>query len=230
MGPAIPAFYQLERDLLVVGETGQSGPLNRGDMDEDVLPSAIRLNESIPFRRVEPLHSSGRHVVFLRKFRRRESAAFSAAKIKGLAFSPGSLARRLLLFESGLFPQKYKVNLWACHMIEVLGLTGCDTCKKAQKSMRASGADVVLRDVRKEPLSAEDIDDLLSRLGERLLNTRSTTWRSLDEMTRTRSSSDLLAEYPALMKRPVIKSEAGVTLGWDEATEKLHLGETSGND
>src|SRR5205814_6114193 len=42
-------------------EGAQTSTLNRGNMDEHVLAAALRLNETIAFRWIEPLHRSCSH-------------------------------------------------------------------------------------------------------------------------------------------------------------------------
>jgi hypothetical protein len=51
-------------DLPLVEGT-QSGALDRGNVDEHVLAAALRLNESVPFGRIEPLHRSFSHLRLL---------------------------------------------------------------------------------------------------------------------------------------------------------------------
>src|SRR5499427_10695396 len=48
-------------DRLTLVESGQAGALDRGDMDEYILATALGLNESVALRRVEPLHGAGSH-------------------------------------------------------------------------------------------------------------------------------------------------------------------------
>ena len=98
------------------------------------------------------------------------------------------------------------VSLW--------GLKTCDTCRKALKAL--PGAE--FRDVRAEPLSAEEIALLLGQFGDKLVNRASTTWRGLSEDERARPAAELLAANPTLMKRPVIASEGTWYLGWTPAT------------
>lgn len=98
--------------------------------------------------------------------------------------------------------------------MELLGLKTCDTCRKALKELQTAGHEVRLRDVRAEPLTTPEITALEARFGEALLNRKSTTWRGLSEAERARSAADLLAEHPALMKRPVVMDGDRVTLGW----------------
>ncbi|TDL81829.1 hypothetical protein E2L08_04020 [Palleronia sediminis] len=98
--------------------------------------------------------------------------------------------------------------------LTVIGLAACDTCRKARSALAADGHDVTLRDQRAEPLTSDEIDDLLARFGDALVNRRSTTWRGLSEDERARPPADLLVAHPALMKRPVIRTESGAHLGW----------------
>ncbi|WP_068111806.1 arsenate reductase family protein [Tropicimonas marinistellae] len=95
------------------------------------------------------------------------------------------------------------------------GLPTCDTCRKAKKALEAGGYTVTFRDVRKEPLTTEEWAPLLAEFGEALVNRRSTTWRGLTEAERAASAAALLAEHPALMKRPVCQEGETVSLGWD---------------
>src|ERR1700722_20334153 len=48
-------------DLLAFIERAEAGPLHRRDMDEHILPAALRLDEPVALGRIEPLHCSGRH-------------------------------------------------------------------------------------------------------------------------------------------------------------------------
>ena len=54
-----------------------------------------------------------------------------------------------------------------------------------------------------------------------LINTRGTTWRSLQENQRKMLDSDsaisLMSKYPALIKRPLLKSGDAWLLGYDES-------------
>ena len=54
--------------------------------------------------------------------------------------------------------------------------------------------------------------------GDALTNTRSTTWRGLDDAARALPQSQVLAEHPSLMKRPLIVDGDQMHLGWDAAT------------
>ena len=109
-------------------------------------------------------------------------------------------------------------------MLNLYGIKSCDTCRKALKLLRESGRNVAFRDVREEPLPPETIERFLANFGQRLINDRSTTWRSLTETEKNRLPVDLLARHPTLMKRPVIEDGEALTLGWDKAVQARYLG------
>ncbi|CUH37407.1 Regulatory protein spx [Jannaschia seosinensis] len=104
-------------------------------------------------------------------------------------------------------------------MIVVHGLKTCDTCRKALKALRAAGHDAVLRDLRAEPTSAEEVAKWYAAFGSDLLNTRSTTWRGLSEAERTEAPKALMLAHPALVKRPVIVEGDRLLLGWSKETQ-----------
>ena len=103
--------------------------------------------------------------------------------------------------------------------VTLYGLKNCDTCKKALKAL--PGAQFV--DIRAEADLPAKLPGWLEAAGAKaLVNTRSTTWRGLDEDERARSESEpaaLLAEHPTLIKRPVIEAGGAVHVGWNKAVE-----------
>lgn len=100
-------------------------------------------------------------------------------------------------------------------MIEIYGLKNCDTCRKALKALPKA----VLRDVRDDGVPPEIMAQAHTKFGDRLLNTHSTTWRTLDDPARARPPLELIADHPALMKRPLIKVGDTLFLGWSAQTE-----------
>lgn len=106
-------------------------------------------------------------------------------------------------------------------MITIFGLKNCDTCKKAVKGLQANSVVHEFVDIRAEADLADRVPVWLEAVGAKaLINTRSTTWRSLDEGQRGRADTDpaaLLIENPTLIKRPVIETGDAVTVGWSDA-------------
>lgn len=107
--------------------------------------------------------------------------------------------------------------------ITVYGIATCESCKKAMKALAAEGLAPVLRDVRAAPLSAAEIDEFVAAFGPDLVNRQSVTWRSISDFLRLAEPEAQIAAQPTLMKRPVIRSAAGLTLGWDEGVKAHHL-------
>ncbi|WP_425083123.1 ArsC/Spx/MgsR family protein [Ruegeria profundi] len=98
--------------------------------------------------------------------------------------------------------------------MRLYGLKNCDTCRKALKSLPEAN----LVDVRADGIPAETLSQAFANFGEALLNTRSTTWRGLDDTERARPPLELLADHPTLMKRPLIENEGELFLGWTAET------------
>ena len=94
--------------------------------------------------------------------------------------------------------------------MEIYGLKTCDTCRKAIKAL----PNARFVDVRSEGVPKDVIWAALAIFGEKLVNTRSTTWRGLNETERQGAPEDLLAAHPTLMKRPLIDDGGTLYLGW----------------
>lgn len=105
--------------------------------------------------------------------------------------------------------------------LTVYHLKTCDTCRKAIKAMKASGHELELFDVRADEITEEQLRPLMAIVGyEKLLNTRSTTWRGLSDDDKADMNAGkalvLMLEHPTLIKRPVIDTGDGVFVGWGQ--------------
>lgn len=100
--------------------------------------------------------------------------------------------------------------------MKIYGLKNCDACRKATKALPGA----VLVDVRESGLPDAVLQQALDQFGDRLVNTRSTTWRSLDARARATPPADLIRAHPALMKRPLIVSGSRLFLGWNKDVEE----------
>lgn len=111
--------------------------------------------------------------------------------------------------------------------MRLYGLKNCDTCKKALKALEAAGTEVGLIDIRAETDLAAKVPAWLEAVGaQALINTRSTTWRALDEAGRARAETDpmgLLIEHPTLIKRPVIETGDATHIGWTKDVQAALL-------
>lgn len=99
------------------------------------------------------------------------------------------------------------------------GISTCDTCKKALKALARAEKPVTFRDIRAEPLSAGEIEAIVAEFGDRAVNKQSTTYRGFSDFLKMSEPEAQIAAQPTVMKRPVIRSETGWHLGWDDAIE-----------
>lgn len=103
-------------------------------------------------------------------------------------------------------------------MLTVYGIPNCDTCRKARKWFDEAGATCQFHDLRTDGVSAELLDRWLESVEwNSLLNTRSTTWRSLEETDKKdvdrESAKSLMLTHPTLIKRPVVEFGNTVIVG-----------------
>ncbi|GJL96912.1 MAG: hypothetical protein DHS20C06_07290 [Hyphobacterium sp.] len=107
--------------------------------------------------------------------------------------------------------------------MNLYGLKNCDTCKKAMKALDAAGQSYTFVDIRAEADVATLAPKWLKQVdASKLINTRSTTWRQLDEAERAKAETDpadLLAANPTLVKRPVIERGNDVFVGWTKEVQ-----------
>jgi arsenate reductase-like glutaredoxin family protein len=100
------------------------------------------------------------------------------------------------------------------------GLSTCDSCKSALKALQRAGREVTFRDVRSEPLSGEEIAEIVREFGDLAVNRQSTTYRSFNDFLKAAEPEAQIAAQPAVMKRPVIRDGTRWYLGWDAQTER----------
>lgn len=101
----------------------------------------------------------------------------------------------------------------------VYGISTCDTCKKALKALDRAGVEHTFRDIRATPLTRDEIDRIIAEFGDRAINKQSTTYRSFSDFLRESEADAQIAAQPTVMKRPVIQSDKGWFLGWDDTIE-----------
>ena len=98
------------------------------------------------------------------------------------------------------------------------GISTCDTCKRALKTLTAAGRDVTFRDIRAQPLTDAEITEIVQEFGSRAINQQSTTYRAFSDFLKASEPEAQIASQPTVMKRPVIKADRWY-IGWDAATE-----------
>ena len=106
-------------------------------------------------------------------------------------------------------------------MTTLYGIKNCDTIKKARKWLENNNIDYTFHDYRTDGLDADWLSKTEQALGwEQLLNKRGTTFRQLSEEQKASvdkdSALELMLEYPAMIKRPVLIHNQGYHLGFKE--------------
>ena len=103
------------------------------------------------------------------------------------------------------------------------GLAKCSTCVKARDWLDANGVAHTFVDYRDNPVPAATLKAWADKVGgwEKLVNRTSMTWRALGDEQKAASTdkqwSALVAEYPALVRRPVtVTADGEVTVGFSE--------------
>lgn len=103
--------------------------------------------------------------------------------------------------------------------ITMYGIKNCDTIKKARKYLDDQGVEFTFHDYRKDGTDKKLLAQLIKTHGlDTVLNKRGTTWRQLDDKTKTsvtdKTAVALLCEHPAMIKRPVLKNGANTLVGF----------------
>lgn len=107
--------------------------------------------------------------------------------------------------------------------VQLFGLVKCSTCQKALAWLREKGIDHHFTDYRDHPVAPALLVQWAGQVGgwEKLVNRASMTWRNLPDDRKSPASEDdwlaLIAQYPALIRRPVTVLTAGqVAVGFSE--------------
>jgi Spx/MgsR family transcriptional regulator len=100
------------------------------------------------------------------------------------------------------------------------GIPNCDTIKKAKKWLDENAIEYTFHNFRKDGIERELVAQFCQQLGwEKLLNKRGTTYRQLsDEQKESINDTtiiDLLVEYSAMIKRPVLSTDGMLYVGFN---------------
>ena len=101
----------------------------------------------------------------------------------------------------------------------LFGIKNCDTMKKAFNWLTSNGVDYEFTDYKKAGVAAAHLADWSQRAGwETLLNKRGLTWKKLTEVERAdvneTKAIELMAQYPSLIKRPVLDTGRQLIIGF----------------
>ncbi len=111
------------------------------------------------------------------------------------------------------------------------GIKNCDTVKKARQWLERHNIEYRFHDFRADGLTQQQVQAWLDELGlDTVINRRGTTWKQLDEKTRStldeKNAAALITANPTLIKRPLLDLGHLRMTGFSEASYrdvfKLH--------
>jgi Spx/MgsR family transcriptional regulator len=99
------------------------------------------------------------------------------------------------------------------------GIPNCDTIKKARQWLDNQAIDYQFHDYRKNGITTELVHQFCQELGwEKIVNKRGTTYRQLtkeqQEQLNKESAIELLCQFPAMIKRPILQKNGSFYLGF----------------
>jgi arsenate reductase (glutaredoxin) len=108
-------------------------------------------------------------------------------------------------------------------MTKLYGIKNCDTMKKAMNWLAENGVAYEFIDYKKAGVAEANLPDWNARAGwEKLLNTRGLMWKKLSDDERTavdeQKALKLMAQYPSLIKRPVLDTGKKLLVGFTPET------------
>ena len=115
--------------------------------------------------------------------------------------------------------------------MKLYGIPNCDTVKKARAWLGAHHMIYDFHDFKKLGVSGTWLQEVVAQTGwQALLNQRGTTWRQLDETTKSAvidltSAIALMVHQPSLIKRPVLEAEGRYHLGFSGSQYQAIFGE-----
>ncbi len=95
------------------------------------------------------------------------------------------------------------------HTPTLFGIKNCDTIKKARAWLERANIPYHFHDFRQQGVNENQLREWIAELGwQTLINKRGTTWRQLDEPSKTHMDQQLalqtMLQQPAIIKRPVL--------------------------
>ena len=113
--------------------------------------------------------------------------------------------------------------------IDFFGIPNCDTVKQARAWLDGRGIAYVFHDYKKEGADPARLARWVEVRGwEALLNRRGTSFRKLGDGAKADLDAGkaiaLMAEYPSMIKRPVVEHGGGMLAGFDAAEWAEALG------
>lgn len=114
-------------------------------------------------------------------------------------------------------------------MLHIAGIKNCNKIRDTKKWMKAHDVDFEFIDVKKDPLTREELKELEFKVGlDVLVNKRGRTWRDLGLANKDLSDKELfeqLLKHQVMIKRPVLIKDESVLVGYDEESFEAFIAE-----
>ncbi len=105
-------------------------------------------------------------------------------------------------------------------MIQVYGIKNCNKIRNTLKWLRENEIEHEFYDLKKEPLTREELEEFAYRIGlDVLVNKKGMKWRQLGLNKQELSDKELfeqLLEHQVMIKRPVLVKDEAMIVGYDE--------------
>ena len=114
--------------------------------------------------------------------------------------------------------------------MKVYGIKNCNTVKKALDWLQENHIEYEFHDFKKLGITDTKLNEWSAELGwEPLINKRGTTWKQLDpsrqlEVNSKSEAFKLMREKTSVIKRPLIETDKGILLGFDQDSYKIAFG------
>lgn len=105
---------------------------------------------------------------------------------------------------------------------KVFGIPNCGSVKKARVWLQENNISEDFHDYKKQGVDEAHLKAWCKEFGwEKVVNRKGTTWRNLDEIIKSQITNEdaaiqLMLNNTSVIKRPVIETEKGNTIGFDE--------------
>ncbi|MCP1726611.1 arsenate reductase [Natronospira proteinivora] len=105
--------------------------------------------------------------------------------------------------------------------ISLFGINNCDTCRKARRWLDDKGIEYQWHDIRKDGLTAEQLQRWLDGVGSHsLINRRGPSWRKLDPDEQKGLNDGEIALFlanPTVIKRPILERNRTISVGFRDS-------------
>lgn len=114
-------------------------------------------------------------------------------------------------------------------MLHIAGIKNCNKIRDTKKWMEEHDVEFEFIDIKKDPLSRDELKELELKVGlDVLVNRRGRKWRDLGLADKDLTDEELfeqLLEHQTMIKRPVLLKDESVLVGYDEESFEAFIAE-----